>query len=87
MRIEKTLHGTLSRAQHAAGAAEPALGFGPEVPSSGVPSSESQTRAAREPPTRNTYPHEFPLRHEELLLTQETLTIRLYVFLTTVALL
>ena len=33
MRNEKTLHGTLSRAQHAAGAAEPALGFGPEGPS------------------------------------------------------
>ena len=61
MRNEKTLPETLSRAQHAAAAAEPALGFGPEVPSSGVPSSESQTRAAREPPTRNTYPHEFPL--------------------------
>ena len=49
-------------AQHAAGAAEPALGFGPEVPSLGVPTLESQTRAAREPPTRNTYPDEFPLR-------------------------
>ena len=65
MRIEKTLHGTLSRAQHAAGAveaqhaagaAEPALGFGPDGPSLSGPSLKSQTRAAREPPTRNTFP-------------------------------
>ena len=64
MRNEKTLHGTLSRAQHAAGAAEPALGFGPEGPSLGVPSLESQTRAAREPPTRNTFPNEGPLSNK-----------------------
>ena len=61
MRNEKTLHGTLSRAQHAAGAAEPALGFGPDGPSLGGPSLKSQTRAAREPPTRNTFPNEGPL--------------------------
>ena len=62
----KTLHGTLSRAQHAAGAAEPALGFGPGVVSSSMVSWYFQTRAAREPPTRNTFPDEVPLSEQKL---------------------
>ena len=48
-------------AQHAAGAAEPALGFGPGVVSSSMVSWYFQTRAAREPRTRNTYHDATPL--------------------------